>query len=317
MEPLSPPAPKPAYFDAALQAWVLSSYAEVRAALAEPALEQPRGSGESAHTRTSVLEALPASHAAEWAQAAEETGAKLFQALPRNRPIDLVSDVAHPWSRELAILLTRDGPQYRRRLLRLVSGRQCRSSRPGPLGWFRNAEFEFFFRKRPGDKSAFIGISETLPGFLANAWVALLRVPAELARLRAQPELAPTAIEELLRYAGLVHTLVRQASADVDLGGIRIRAGDRAILKLQSANRDPRQFPCPDRLDVTRSQSAHLALGHGRHYCAGALLLGVAALAITRRFAGHFSNAHINGDIRWCWGTALVSPSNALIASAR
>lgn len=111
---------------------------------------------------------------------------------------------------------------------------------------------------------AFVALSQTLPCFLANAWLALCRHPSELARLRAEPVLMPRAIEELLRYAGLARTLFRLATEDIDLGGIRIAEGERVRLMLASANRDPAQFPDPDRLDFTRRSAGQLALGAGR-----------------------------------------------------
>jgi cytochrome P450 len=104
----------------------------------------------------------------------------------------------------------------------------------------------------PRGKSVFLGTSQTLPAFLSNAWLALFRNPDECARLRAEPHLMPKAIDELLRYAGIVHTLFRRATTELDLGWVSIRRGQRVILKLGSANRDPAQFPEPDRLDLSR-----------------------------------------------------------------
>ena len=309
MDPLAPPPPKPAYYDAEAGAWIVSRYADVFAALREPVFEQERDQAEASNysgdVRTRILEALPPTRVAELSEAIENASAKAVDAPPTDGPFDLVRQLIVPFCRDLAAVMIRDGAAHRRRLLRLARWRD--RDAPALLSKIANAELEFFFRKRPGDKSAFIGTTETLPGFVANAWAALLRHPDELARLRAQPELASGAVEELLRYAGLVHSLVRTASANVDFAGVRIAAGDRVILKLQSANRDPEQFPCPDRLDIARGAFSHLGLGHGRHACAGAFLLRTATTAITRRFAESFAGARIDGEIEWRWGATLVS----------
>jgi cytochrome P450 len=328
MDPLSPAPPQGAYFDRVLNAWVLSRYADVLAALREPALQQARSkaSDRGPSMRAQVLAALPPAalppvKRAEWQIAVEALAHRMIRTLPANRPVDLVGEVLRPWSVEIAILSLRDPPTRKRSLRRILRSRAAgRTASSGRLsGKLAKTRFEFFFRKRPGDKSAFIGISETLPAFLADAWVALLRHPAELARLRAQPDLIPSATEELLRFAGLVHSLTREASSNVDLAGVRIAAGDRVILKIASANRDPQQFSDPDCLNLTRPgvdrvALSHLALGHGEHSCAGTALLRVASAAITRAFVQGLADAKIAGDVEWIWGDTLVSPAALLVA---
>jgi cytochrome P450 len=300
MDALSPPPPQPAHLDPARGAWILSRHADVLSALHDPALRQEQNKGR-------VLSAVPLASVAEWQTVADRMAGEIIAALPENRRIDLLRDVLRPWTREIAILALRDTPKRKRSLLRIIRDRDASSGRL--TAKLARARFELFFRKRPGDKSAFIGISETLPAFLANAWLALLRHPAEFARLRAQPELMPAAIEELLRYAGLVHSLARRAAADTCLAGVRIAAGDRVILKLASANRDPQQFSDPDCLDLTRRAPGHLALGHGEHSCMGAMLLRSASAAVTRAFVERFANAELEGPIDWRWGDTLVSPA--------
>jgi cytochrome P450 len=305
MDALSPPPPQPARFDPARGAWILSRYADVLAALHDPALQQEQG--KRPHTRAQVLSAIPSSRLAEWQPAIERLAEEAFATPPSNHPVDLLRDVLRPWSREIAILALRDTPARKQSLGRIVRGRDAPSGRL--TGKLARARFELFFRKRPGDKSAFIGISETLPAFLANAWLALLRHPAEFARLRAQPELMPAAIEELLRYAGLVHSLARRAAADTFLAGVRIATGDRVTLKLASANRDPQQFSNPNCLDLSRRASGHLALGHGERSCIGAMPLRTAFAVVTRAFVERFASAEIHGAIEWRWGDTLVSPA--------
>jgi pimeloyl-[acyl-carrier protein] synthase len=114
--------------------------------------------------------------------------------------------------------------------------------------------------------------NETTTNLLGNGLVALLQYPDQLRRLRDEPTLIPTAVEEFLRYDSPVQFLGRIAPEDVECGGKRIRRGDLVLPVLAAANRDPSHFPDPDRLDVTREPNHHLAFGHGHHYCAGAPL---------------------------------------------
>jgi cytochrome P450 len=114
--------------------------------------------------------------------------------------------------------------------------------------------------------------NETTTNLLGNGLVALLQHPEELRRLRDDPTLIPTAVEEFLRYDSPVQFMGRIAPADGECGGNRIQRGDLVLAVLAAANRDPGCFPDPDRLDVTRQPNHHLAFGHGHHYCAGAPL---------------------------------------------
>ncbi len=313
MDPLSPAPPQAAYFDPALHAWIVSRHADVLDALHEPALLQDEG--KQPHTRAQVLSAVALSKLSDWQAAIERLAQQIIAAIPADRPVDLVREVLRPWSQEIAMLALRDGPAQKSRLGRILRARTAASGRYSLRGKLAKARFQLFFRKRPGDKSAFIGISETLPAFLANAWAALLRHPAQLALLGEQPELILGAIEELLRYAGLVHSLVRNAASDIDLAGVQIAEGDRVILKIASANRDPERFANPDCLDVLRNSAGHIALGHGEHSCVGAMLLRMGSAAITRAFVARFANAQVAGEIEWRWGGTLVSPASLKVAA--
>jgi len=91
-------------------------------------------------------------------------------------------------------------------------------------------------------------------------------------RLRTEPALAKTATDELLRYDGSVHLTARTATSDVEIGGVTIAKGEMAMVILGAANRDPAQFPDPDRLDVGRDPNRHLAFSAGGHFCVGATL---------------------------------------------
>jgi cytochrome P450 len=114
---------------------------------------------------------------------------------------------------------------------------------------------------------------ETTVGLIGNAVVNLLSHPDQLDLVRADASLLPAAIEEALRYEGPVErALNRWAATDVELGGQTIRRGELVIAIVNAADRDPDRFEDPDRLDVQREDSRHLAFGRGSHYCLGAPL---------------------------------------------
>lgn len=132
---------------------------------------------------------------------------------------------------------------------------------------------------------------ETTTNFLGNAVLALLQHPAELHRLRENPDGVPAGLDELLRFEAPVSTATfRFTTEDVTLGGTGIPAGVPVHVSLGAANRDPERFPAPDRLDLDRDASAHLSFGHGIHRCAGAPLAKaeaeIALRAVLTRFPG-------------------------------
>ncbi len=113
---------------------------------------------------------------------------------------------------------------------------------------------------------------ETTVNLIANGMLALLRQPEARARLQAEPALVASAVEELLRYDSPVQFTSRHALADLDIGDRRVRAGETVVAVLGAANRDPAQFPDPDRLDLARAPNRHVAFGGGIHFCLGAPL---------------------------------------------
>jgi cytochrome P450 len=110
---------------------------------------------------------------------------------------------------------------------------------------------------------------ETTTHHLANGMAALARFPAEMARLRSQPSLAAAAVEELLRYDGPIGAQVRIVLEPQTLHGKPLRAGDRVFLMMNSANRDPRAYEDPDRVQLSRNGVPHLTFGFGAHLCLG------------------------------------------------
>jgi cytochrome P450 len=119
-----------------------------------------------------------------------------------------------------------------------------------------------------------LGAGDNTRNNLASAVVALFRHPDQLDLLIRRPELVPAAVEELLRFTRSTEAMQsRVATADIELGGVVIRAGESVFPVAHSANRDAAVFDRPDELDITRPDAApHLAFGHGVHFCTGAAL---------------------------------------------
>ncbi|MGW7019711.1 cytochrome P450 [Streptomyces decoyicus] len=116
---------------------------------------------------------------------------------------------------------------------------------------------------------------DTTANMLGLGTFALLSNPGQLDALRADPDLAGQTVEELLRYLSVADPLLRSALEDVEVEGRLIRAGETVTVSVQAANRDPHRFPGPDRLDIHRKATGHLAFGHGAHQCLGQQLARV------------------------------------------
>jgi cholest-4-en-3-one 26-monooxygenase len=133
--------------------------------------------------------------------------------------------------------------------------------------------------------------SETTRNLITTGTLTLLDRPDDLARLRADPELLPVAIEELLRHATPVMSFTRVATKDTEVGGQAVAEGDHLLMVYASANRDERAFEHPDEIDVTREPNDHVAFGAGGpHFCLGSHLARLEAKlmfeAILTRFEG-------------------------------
>jgi cytochrome P450 len=123
---------------------------------------------------------------------------------------------------------------------------------------------------------------ETSKGMLCNGVAALLDHPCELRRLREDPSLIPSAVDEFLRYDAPIQVSMRMALEPLEAGGRRIHEGRVLVLLIGSANRDERRFAAPERFDVGRRPNPHLSFGGGLNYCLGAALAkqeGVIALS--------------------------------------
>jgi cytochrome P450 len=141
--------------------------------------------------------------------------------------------------------------------------------------------------------------TETTTNLISNAVLCLLEHPAELARLRATPELLASAIEEVLRYRSPAQSMFRATRRDVELGGQVIPAGKMVLAVLGSANRDERHFADASRFDIGRDPNPHLAFGHGIHFCLGAPLSRLEARVALGELLARFPVMERASDEPW------------------
>ncbi|MGY1617439.1 cytochrome P450 [Geodermatophilus sp. SYSU D00691] len=138
--------------------------------------------------------------------------------------------------------------------------------------------------------------NETLRNGLPGGLIALLQHPGQLAAVRADPSLLPSAVDEMLRWWTPVMVFRRTATADVALAGTRIGAGDKVVVSFTSANRDEAVFADPDRFDVLRAPNPHLSFGHGPHFCLGAQLAKAQMRALFGALLRRTSTLELDGE---------------------
>jgi len=328
-DPATPARPQAARFDAAQQAWVLSRYADVWAALREPNLwpvsgkreivREGRESDGRLQQRAPMLEAIAGARVEEWRPRLESVTQPAMARLAKDS--ELLGEFLLPWGLSLAMMVTGAEASERARLGDLstrvfaATGVEHKDAALRADAAAATAELERNFDGGPVPmgEPAFVALSQTLPRLLANAWVMLALNPAEFARLRAYPELLPGAVDELLRYAGIVRRVYRRAAAQVELGGVTIAEGELAALMLASANRDPEQFPDPDRLDLGRIVTNHVALGTGRNSCVGAMLIRMAAAVATGALAERFEAIGSCRVGEWRTGSGFCFPASVFV----
>lgn len=317
-----------ARFDPGLSAWVLTGYADVSAALREPrlAVTGAEADGHGAHlaVREAGAEALAPARLAALRTECEPSAHTLAASLPEGRPVDLVRAFAEPWSRGLAASATGATPADLERLSGLarevfLAAASATDGTPEPGAQAAAAELARSFQGAAASIAVqtFVALTHTLPCLLANAWLELLRHPQEILSLRARPELMPQAVEELLRHASPARAVFRQALAPVSIGGASIGPGQRVILMLSSANRDPAQFPEPDQLNLSRGPSGHLAFGRGTHSCTGAQVIRMATAVATGALLAQTCAIERRGDVEWIGGFAIRAVSSLPVVIRR
>jgi len=337
-DPFAPPPPTTPYFSEDLAAWVLSRHQDVLAAMRAAELVPGQGLPD-AQTRADAINALLSLKIQDLRSEIEEMTRALLKKLAANRSVDLVAEFLHPWSLELVFTALKSGTPQRRRIESIgryfaggpADGRKeflksgskmARILHYPERAWLAIRQRVSQLRLQrlcrelqlPGFRSVFLGVTQTLPSFLANAWLDLLLHPLELQRLRENPELIGNAIDELLRHAGLVHMLERRAANGVELCGIEIAQGQQVFLKVSSANRDPIEFANANCLDFTSRQARNLALGAGHHVCVGASFVRLAAAIATNELLRRFPSLHLGeSSITWRRGAVQYSPTAIMV----
>lgn len=322
--------PETARFDPEPGAWVLSRYEDVAAALRDPrfAAASARATGAAApddemvHARLheTARSALAPERLAGWKSQIEPLARDMLAPLATGAPFELVREFAEPWSLAVAarVVGVDSGAEQLAGFAREVFTAADQPYDAVCQARAQQAAAELARRLPPAfgplGLQTFIALSQSLPCFLAGAWLALVEHPAQMDLVGAEPDLMPKAIEELLRYAGPARAQLRRAVARVNIGGVSIECGERVMLMLAAANRDPEQFPDPDRLDIRRPAAGHLAFGGGMHACAGAPLVRMAASAATGAFVARFSTARIH-RVEWRDSFVIQAPLSLWISA--
>ena len=201
-------------------------------------------------------------------------------------PSDLQQQIGH-WTDELATIfdppnsletLTRINqiiPEFAECLSRLIAQKtkQPQADLMSALITARDRDDKLSDRELISVSMLLFGAGEeTTSNSIGNGVLALLQHPEQKLSLQQNPEAIATGVEELLRYDSPVQGITRIAKEDVDLGKTQITKGDRVVVYLGAANRDPLQFKDPDKLDLTRNPNPHLAFADGIHRCLGSAL---------------------------------------------
>ena len=148
------------------------------------------------------------------------------------------------------------------------------------------------------------GVDTTVSGIGAAVYC-LARFPEQFARLRADPSLARAAFEEAVRYESPVQTFFRTTTRPVEIGGIAVGEGEKVLMFLGAANRDPRHWERPDDYDITRRTVGHVGFGSGIHQCVGQLLARLEGECVLSALARKVGSIEITGPIRRRYNNTL------------
>jgi cytochrome P450 len=159
---------------------------------------------------------------------------------------------------------------------------------------------------------------DTTRNLVAGGMDALFNHPGERQRLTADLGLLPTAIEEMLRWTSPVIYMRRTATADTELGGRRIQAGQKVVMYYGAANRDPRAFDEPERFDIGRAPNDHLAFGGGGpHFCLGSHVARVEIDAMFRQLLARLPDLQKAGATEWQPSTFISGPRHIRVRRSR
>ncbi len=319
-------------------------YASLRPYLADSTLEQTVErwmllNDGSAHTRMRRLAAGAFTPAATrlLEQQVTATADALIDALPKDRPFDLMRDFAQPfpvrvmgdllglpagdfdrskaWSDALAMVVepaaTRAVREQSDRAAAEMLDYLCgvvASRRHHP----RDDLLSDMLARQACDRTAtddellanlmllFVAGHETTTNLIGNGMLSLMSHPLQLARLRAEPSLMPQAVEEMMRFEGPVSVVARIAHQSCRVGDLTIAPGDLLYCLTAAANRDPKVFLDPDAFDVGRERNPHLSFGGGVHYCLGAPLARLEGAVAFRRLLARFAHLRrTDSDVAW------------------
>ena len=146
---------------------------------------------------------------------------------------------------------------------------------------------------------------ETTTSLMGSAVLGLIEHPGQRARLRAEPELVPGAVEEFLRYDPPVQLTARVALTDASIGAVPVAAGSAALMLIGAANRDPGLCADPERLDITRPPTHHVSFGQGIHFCLGAPLARLETQIVLRLLLERPDDLRLAGEPAWKENTVL------------
>ncbi|WP_245787231.1 cytochrome P450 family protein [Amycolatopsis saalfeldensis] len=264
---------------------------------------------EHGRLRRLVSPAFSARRALELRPRIERIVERLLAALPAGGPVDLLRDFAQPlpmevicelvgvpeadrprWHEYGRTVLAGAGPGFAAAVPGIIDGAREIVAGPGrDLVALLKTVAGLAERELVTLVWQLVLAGQTPANLIANAIEALLAHPGELAALRADPALLAGAVDELIRWCGpALLTIPRQATEDLELHGVPIRAGEPVTASIAAVNRDPRAFDDPERLDVRRAPGGHLGFAYGPHFCLGASLARVqtevALGAVLRRF---------------------------------
>lgn len=267
---------------------------------------------------------------------------ELLETMPRKRHVDLIADLALPLPVTMIAQVLGIPPQDRHRfhqwsrhIVSVASSAGMLRAVPNVWAFMRYLRQLFVLRRaepqddlvtalvqaeEAGDSLSedellamvfllLIAGHETTVNLIGSGTLTLLQHPDQMTLLRERPELSASAVEELLRYTSPVEWATeRYPREDIVIAGTTIPHGELTLAVIASANRDERQFPDPDRLDLAREPNRHLAFGQGAHYCLGAPLARLEGQIAIPSLLARFPDLRLAGGpaaLRWRRGLFL------------